>query len=148
MSQSSGFPHTEVAVALVIRRDQVLLVFNPRWGTFTLPMTKRRRWEDPHATEVREEPWVEAAARAAAECLGRTLKEEFRKVLDCEGHWQGDATGEVKQYHHQGFEVHVPPETGPVPGLIHEWLAPGDILDKGRRPISWTARYLIGEWRK
>lgn len=147
-NQNLSFPQTEVAVALIIRRDLLLTIFNPRWGSFTLPMTKPRRWADPSATRVREEPWIDAAARAAAECLGRTLTEELRLKLDLTQYWQGDATGEVKQYHHQLFEIQVPPDTQFMAGVVGEWLTPSEILDPNRRPISGTARYLVGEWRK
>jgi hypothetical protein len=34
----------DVAVTVITRGQQILAVYNPDWGDFTLPMTKRRVW--------------------------------------------------------------------------------------------------------
>jgi hypothetical protein len=73
-----GVPQVEVGVALVTNRnDEVLLIYNDRWGAFTLPMTKRRRGR------LTNEPLSWTAVRAAAEALEvpvRRVEEENSRL--------------------------------------------------------------------
>ena len=48
MTDKPDFPEVDVAVALIVRRERILTTYNPRWGAFTLPMSKRRSWNDPN----------------------------------------------------------------------------------------------------
>jgi hypothetical protein len=146
MAKASEFPTVEVAVALIAKGEQILAVYNPRWGSFTLPMTKRREWQDPEVPHARRhEDWVDAAARAGAEWLGRTCEPEF--VLDDPGGYQqSDRDGAWRRYHFQVFRVEVEGEPRLVEGAIAEWLTPVQILS--RRPISPTARYVIAKLKE
>jgi hypothetical protein len=91
-----------------------------------------------------EERWIEAAARAAAEWLGRTCEPEF---LDEFGEWQqSDRDGIWKRYNLQCFRVPVEDEPRLVAGAIAEWLTPADFLS--RLPISPTARHVIAKLKE
>ncbi len=138
----------DVSVALITWRKRVLTVFNPRWGAFTLPMTKRREWVARHARKSRrEESWEDAAIRAAAEALGRTFsaKAVTGPVLKLDGYAQSDSDGQVKTYHFQVFHIPLDTEIELLSGAVAEWLLPVELADPDREPISPTARHLVGK---
>jgi hypothetical protein len=134
-----------VAVTLLVQGGNLLAVYNPKWSAFTLPMTKRRQWRDPEFPQVREEEWVDAAARAVAEWLGRTITVAPVVVDDLGGFAQGDRDGVWKRYNFHVFRVALPAGAAPVAGAVWEWLTPAQMLDPNRRPISPTARYVVQE---
>lgn len=133
----------DVAAVLITQGSKVLLVYNEKWGSFTLPMTKRRVWDDPKIPVAhREESWNTAAARAAAEALGKTVTGlEF--LVDIPKYSQGDREGTWKRYHFQLFKLAVPKSAQLKPGTIGEWLTVEEIVDNGRGPISPTAIELV-----
>jgi hypothetical protein len=143
MSEQSEFPLVDVAVSLVTSGPRVLVAWNPKWGEFSLPMTKRRVWRDPRvAASHHAEDWNDAAARAAAECLGRTCEPEF--LLDVPGEYQqSDRDGAWKRYNFQVFQLTLADQPDLVPGVVAEWLSPKEVLNC--RPISPTARFVIGK---
>ena len=133
----------EVAAVLITQGSRVLVVYNAKWGSFSLPMTKRRKWDDPNIPVAhREESWTTAAARAAAESLGRTVTGlEF--LADVPRFGQGDRDGAWKRYHFQVFRLAVPAGTELRPGTVGEWLTVDELLDPARGPISPTAVELV-----
>jgi hypothetical protein len=141
MAKKPDFALLEVAVTLITEDQRILAVYNANWAAFTLPMTKRRAWRDPRAPkQLHAEEWLDAAARAAAEWLGRTCVPEF--VFDDKGDYQqSDRDGTWKRYHFQVFRLRLQEEPKLVNGAVTEWLTAAEFLD--RRPISNTARYLI-----
>jgi len=144
MANGPGFPQVEVAVAVITEDARILAVYNPLWSSFTLPMTKRRAWQDPDIGPAnRQEDWGDAAARAAAEWLGQTSTAAPQLLAEIPEYRQGDRDGVWKRYSFQVFQI--PPGThhGPRPGAISQWLTVNDWLDPNRRPISPTARDLI-----
>jgi hypothetical protein len=145
MSEPTDFPVVDVAVTLITRGGRVLAVYNPRWGAFTLPMTRRRDWHDPAvAASHHGEDWADAAARAAAEWLGRTC--DPKPLLDDPGGYQqSDRDGAWKRYHFQTFQVALADDPALAPGAVVEWLTPAELLSPTRRPISPTARHLIAQ---
>jgi hypothetical protein len=146
MAEKTDFPQLDVAVTLITWGERVLAVYNSRWGSFTLPMTKRRDWHDPNVAQSHHgEDWLDAAARAGAEWLGRTC--EPKPVLDELGEYQqSDRDGTWKRYHFRVFRVSVEGVPDLVPGAIAEWLTPAELL--GRRPVSPTARHVIAKLRE
>lgn len=145
--QVAGIPLLDVAVALIEAGERVLVVYNDEWKAFTLPMTKRRDWTDPGmpAAPERQEEWIEAAARAAAEWLGRTLMPQEiadPPIVNDSEYAQSDRDGTIKRYHFQIFEVKIDKGERLAPGAVVEWLTLEEIAT--RRPISPTTRYLIG----
>ena len=151
MADQPDVPTVDVAVALIRRGEQVLTIFNPRWSSFTLPMTKRRDWQDPRIPPAhRKEGWVDAAARAAGECFGRTFTTDPEFVADLPDWKQGDREGVWKRYNFQVFRISLSEDDGdsPCPGAIVEWLTPDEILDQQRRPISPSARHIIGKLKE
>lgn len=142
----TNFPRPELAVTIIAVEDsdRILTTFNPRWGSFTLPMTKRKSWIDPQAPAGnRQEDLVMTATRAAAEALGRTLDKAtlphaLLKEID---YRQSDSEGIWKVYSLYLFGLKVPQATGLAPGIIGEWLNPTGF--RNRDPISPTARYVI-----
>ena len=141
------WPLVDVVATLVCREDQILAVYNERWGAFTLPMSKRRRWKDPQtkAESEREEEWEDAAVRVAAEWLGQTTTEKPQFLLDLAEFQQSDRDEKWKRYHMQAFRLVVPHAVTASPGRVTEWLTAEQILDENRRPISATARYVVAE---
>jgi hypothetical protein len=139
-------PLVDVAVVVLRGEGRVLLVYNPQWSSFTLPMTKRRRWQDPRVPPAnREEAWVEAAARAVGECLGTTFTQPPGLLADLAEFHQGDRDGVWKRYHFQVFQLPLLTGQQHATGAVTEWLTPAEILDPERRPISPTARSLVQE---
>ncbi|NIY14611.1 MAG: hypothetical protein GWM98_06820 [Nitrospinaceae bacterium] len=140
-------PMVDVVASLVIAEGRILHVWNEKWGSFALPTTKRRSWEDPNAVKgsVREEDWEDACIRAAAEALGRTITEQPEEIGEIPEFQQSDRDGAWKRYRLRAyrFEFDSAPEVHPV--RIHEWLSVEQVLDDSRRPISPTARHVISE---
>ncbi len=143
MAKRQQFEEVDVAAVLIQQGDRFLSVYNPHWMTFSIPMTKRRIWNDPHIPPAhREEEWIDAAARAVAEHLGRTVTRlKLRK--DIAKFQQSDRDGVWKHYHIQVFTMPWMKGFALLPGHIAEWLTPAEFLDEKRRPISTTARRLL-----
>ena len=141
---TADFESTEVAVVLITRDEKILAVYNHKWRSFTLPMTKRLKWEDPdRASVVREEDWEDAAARAAAEWLQRILIGELEHLLDVEDYLQGDEDGRWQRYHFKVYRVVVGDSEKLPEGAIVTWLTADQFADPNYRPISTTARHII-----
>lgn len=137
----------DLAAVLVMKGDKILLAWNDKWGSFTLPMSKRREWKDPEAKEgsQRTEEWEEAAVRAAAEWMGRTITEKPEVILDMAEFQQSDRDASWKRYHVLAFEIAVGDDDEPAAGRLTEWLTADEIVDESRRPISPTARHIVAE---
>jgi hypothetical protein len=134
----------DVAVTLLTDGDRILVVWNPNWSVFTLPMTKRRVWQDPAIPPAhREESWLDAAARAAGEWLGCTFTTDPKLIAEFPEYQQSDRDGTWKRYRFQIFRMDLAPGDEIRPGAIAERLTKDEILDPNRRPISSTARNLI-----
>lgn len=150
---AAQFPEIEVGVAIIRHQGKVLLVYNPRWGAFTLPMSKRHERADPRLPDGRHvESYQSAAARAAAEVLGRTVPafpSEPAFVLPKFD--QSDSDGQWKRYCFQAFELELPADFDPqrpgslAPGAVVEFLTDVEVGDMSRMPISDTARDLIAQ---
>ena len=146
MSKTIDFPTPELAVTVISIEDtnKILTIFNPRWGSFTLPMTKRKKWIDPEVPAGnRHEDLVLSATRAAAEALGKTLPANsppqlLLKEID---YRQSDSEGVWKVYLLNIFGLRVPSGAVLTPDTTVEWLSPHDFA--AREPISPTARYVI-----
>jgi len=143
----SLLPLVDVAVTLITKGERILLVFNSKWGAFTLPMTKRRTWKDPASKEGAErvEEWDDAAIRAVAEWVGRTMTGEPEFLLDVAEFQQSDRDERWKRYHMQAYRLPLEDESEVGTGGGAEWLSPEEVLDEKRRPISATARYVVAE---
>ena len=149
MDAESEFPPIEAVTVLIKKGDQVLLVFNEKWSSFTLPMTKVRRWQDPNIPPAhREEQPVDAAARVVAECLGRTTLVDPKPVKGIgkiRGFRQGDRDGVWKRYSFHVFELVLNDDEVPWHGIRTEWLPLDEVLNVKRRAISPTAQDIIRE---
>lgn len=125
--------------------DKVLAVHNPKWGAFSIPMTKRRKWRDPAMRlGAKDEEWQAAAGRAAAEVLGRTLSVDKlpQPLHDILEYRQNDADGIWKLYDLHVFKMplHKPPASFGF-GIVAEWLTADQLHE--RVPVSSTVRYLL-----
>ena len=150
-TNARDFPTVEVAVTIISKRrsKRILAVFNPRWGSFTLPMTKRKYWEDPKAPAAnRPEDIVISAVRAGAEVLGTTFDHALLpKLLLREAHFhQSDSEGKWKRYDLHIFGLQVSAKTRFAPCTFVEWLTPADFA--AREPVSGTARFVIALLQK
>jgi hypothetical protein len=140
----SPLPTADVVVTVIYHEDKILLVFNPRWGAFTLPMTKLRQWPYGDApTPARVEDEADAAMRNVGECVGRTYAEAPRRlhedIIELD---QGDRESRSKRYQYRVFGMPMT-ATDLGPGVAGEWLRVDELLDERRRPISKTARSLV-----
>jgi 8-oxo-dGTP pyrophosphatase MutT (NUDIX family) len=135
-----GDAQVQVAVALVTNRnDHVLLIFNDRWGTFNLPMTKRRRGR------LANEPMSRAAVRAAAEALGvpvRRVEEEHSQLA---ARLQSGRQLSVKSYAYDVYHLEPHPDFAARVQIRqpHLWLSPHLILSGAYEPISESTRTIL-----
>jgi|SRR5581483_3583705 len=139
----------EVVATLLVQGKKILAVFNPRWGAFTFPMSRRKFFKD---SDVSEAPTPEeldrAAARVAAEVLGRSFPpDDFpTPLVEIKNFEQSDADGIWKLYTIHVFTLKLSDGVKLAPGVIAEWLTPRDL--KTREPVTRTARYILGELEK
>ena len=135
----------EVAVTMIACGERILTIHNPKWGAFTFPMTKRRKWSDPEMPlGAGDEAWRAAATRVAAEVLGRTLAQEEEPQLlhDTVELRQNDEEGIWKVYNLQIYKMRlleIPHSYGF--GVVVEWLTARQLQE--RVPISQTVRNVI-----
>ena len=137
-------PKVEVMAALILQGRNLLAVYNPRWGAFTFPMSKRKQFADDAGSKaVWPEDWKKAAARVAGEVLGRTfLPHEFPQALcEIKDYEQSDAEGVWKLYTIQVFGLKLPEGPLLAPGVVGEWLPVAEF--KTREPITRTARFIL-----
>jgi hypothetical protein len=159
MNTPAGSCPTVEAVATVLADGpRILAVFNPRWGGFTLPMSKRKQFRDSSISPaIRQEEWPTAAARVAAEILGRSfIPADFPQPLcEIKDFEQSDADGVWKLYTIQVFGLAVTGHVRLAPGVVAEWLRPEDFQQ--REPMTHTVRFVLGQmaeqgllppWRK
>jgi hypothetical protein len=139
-----AFQTVEVAVTVLAAGTRILAVFNPRWGSFTLPMTRRKKWQDPAmALGMREEDWSVSAARGGAEVLARTLGPQARpqQLMEIKEYRQSGEDGIWKVYQFRIFGLAIPKESKLAGTILTEWLTPAEFAD--HEPVSSTARYLV-----
>lgn len=138
------FEKVEISAVVIVRDRRILAVFNPAWGSFTLPMTKRRVLQGKKVpTAPAEETWEHAAARAYAEVIGKTVSRFAKVATHTPGLTQGDRTGEVKNYQIETFRCDLPSGIEPRSDVTTEWLTLDEWLDPQRMPISPTAVHIL-----
>jgi len=146
MGKRKGFSWVEVCAVLIKRDDKFLLGFNSEWGSFTLPMTKRRSWKGEDVPGFAEkEEWEHAAGRAASEFLDGTHTLPFEPNDDVPEWTQGDRDHEHKHYQFKVFTLNLPADVQVKADKKTTWLTMDEILDKRRWPISKTARHILRE---
>lgn len=134
----------DVAVTLILDGNALLLVYNEKWGAFTLPMTKRKRPEPPGSVDESDgEDWLDAAARPVVECLGRPSRPQ--RVLDDflpEGHFSRRRQTQAI-YRYKVFKVAFEKGDQVIAQAPTVWLTASEILKGELRPISPTAIDII-----
>lgn len=153
-------PTVFVAVSVITWGELILAVYNPKWGSFTLPMTKHRRLVDRKARVMRDEHWPTTAARAAAEWTGALFSSatassapglslvSLKHLLTTVRVIQGDRDGKVKAYNFRVYGLDFVTEPQLVPGSVTTWLTADRFLDENLCPISDTARLITGWLRE
>ena len=133
-------PSVHLAVSVLIADKKLLIDWNPRWGCFTLPMTKIRQWHNAggHVDPESETP-LSAAIRAAAEALRRPLSQSELPTTPEELELQPYShrsyrDGKWKRY---GRTVFVIRPADPIPAQDLAWVTPDEV--ETCRPISPTA---------
>lgn len=137
-------PTVEAVAVVIAQGSNILAVFNPRWGAFTLPMSKRKQFLDRTISEAaKPEEWDRAAARVAAEILGRSFtRKEFPKpICEIKDFEQSDADGVWKLYTIQVFGLKLSESVKLAPGIVAEWTPAADF--KVREPVTHTVRFII-----
>lgn len=147
MANQSPFPEVHVAVALVVRDGRLLVIWNPSWSCFTLPMTKvRRRFRVDGSPDADSETARVAAIRAAAEAVGRPLEPSLlpaaaeKLELQPYNHRSG-RDGQWKRYTREVFAFRVHDVTSPHGGAAHAWLTPDEA--RTLQPISPTVEEIV-----
>lgn len=145
MTQST----TDVAVTLIRNgKNEVLLVYSEKWGSYTLPMTKRRQPSLGDAESAGEaEDWLDAAARNVVECLGRpAIPVPVLKTPVPESHFS-KREQITKNYQFHVFEERFREGAAGADRVVaktpYVWVAPDQILKRLIRPLSHTAHDLI-----
>ncbi len=141
---AGGCPNVEAVATVLANGRKLLAVFNPRWGGFTLPMSKRKQFRDRSVCEAaRAEEWPTAAARVAAEVLGRSFAPaDFPRALtEIKDFEQSDADGIWKLYSIRVFGLAVSDNVRLAPGVVAEWLEPEEF--QVREPMTRTVRFLL-----
>jgi hypothetical protein len=140
-------PKVEVAVAMIACGKKILAVHDAKWGAFSIPMTKRRKWRNPAMKlGAKDEEWQAAASRAAAEVLGRALAPRelpvpLHEILEPR---QNDADGIWKLYDLHIFKMLLPkPPVLLGFGIVAEWLTADQLRECD--PVSSTVRYILKE---
>ena len=134
----------EVAAVVIVRDRKILAVYNDKWGSFTLPMTKRRMWKEM-GVRMENEEWDHAATRAAAEWLAKTFLGAPAFCIDAPEWEQGDRDGRVKRYSFKVYELILDEDQELIHGAHAEWLTPKEFFQKDRQPVSPTAKTLLKE---
>ena len=137
-------PNVEVVATLLLQSDKLLSIFNPRWGAFTFPMSKRRFFMDTIVSETATpEKLNRAAARVAAEVLGRSFQpDEFpTPLLEIKNFEQSDVDGIWKLYTIHVFTLKLSEGVCFAPGLVAEWRTPKEL--DTREPVTRTARFIL-----
>jgi hypothetical protein len=137
-------PSVEVVATLMMQGDKILSIFNPRWGAFTFPMSKRKFFKDAVMSEAATpEKLNRAAARVAAEVLGRSFEpNEFpAPLLEIKDYEQSDADGLWKLYTIHIFTLKLPESVNVAPGLVAEWRTAKEL--ETREPVTHTARFIL-----
>jgi hypothetical protein len=134
--------HVDVAVALITDLNHhVLLILNKEWGSFTLPMTERRRDLDVN------EPPTRAALRAAVEALGVPVRvvEVHRGPKPMLGRLSSGRQLADKFYAYSVFHIEPHPDFADQLAIRrpHLWLSPHRVLSGMYQPISESARYIL-----
>ena len=139
------YPLVEAAVVLITDRDgRYLLDFNDSWSSFTFPTTKLHD-VPTMAPGVPTKPEAQpvAAARAAAEVLGRPIDPKALKPLTIEvpPYAQSGRDGDWKRYTFRLFTLKVTGEPKPLPGHAAVWLTRSEL--ESLEPISPTVRTIL-----
>jgi len=142
-------PTTDVAVTLIRNsKNEVLLVYSEKWGSYTLPMTKRRQPAPGDIESVREaEDWLDAGARNVVECLGRpAMPTPVLKTPVPESHFS-KRDHVTKDYLFHVFEERFRDGDAGADCVtaqtLYVWVTPEQILKRQIRPLSHSARDLI-----
>jgi ADP-ribose pyrophosphatase YjhB (NUDIX family) len=131
----------QVALAVISdAQERHLWVWNDKWGSFALPMSKLRR--GPHGREAPER----AALRAGAEALGvpvRVTPGTLRLPFAKEGF--SERLRAVRPYAYQVFGVEPHPDFADraVPRTPHLWLTAAQALEGGYEPLSDASRDVL-----
>jgi ADP-ribose pyrophosphatase YjhB (NUDIX family) len=143
---ADALQHVDVSVVLLEQDGRFLVVWNDKWGSFGLPMTKRRTMVDPDLPDTeQEETWVDAAIRAAAECLGRTLTQEPRDILSIPQFERSQRDARWKRYSYHVFLLKLEGQDLLAGGKVTQWLTMEELGNLRRRPISETVRQIVAE---
>ncbi len=147
MSNPTPYPLVDVAAVLILDATgkKLLVDYNPRWGGFSLPMTKLGAVPAavPQGASA-PEPADRAAVRAASEVLGRPIAPADRPVRlnhDVPPYHQSGNDGEWKRYHYHLFALKAAFTPQPLPGHVAVWLTPDELAS--HEPVSPTARHVL-----
>ena len=147
--QQCKCPNVEAVATVIAQGSKILAVFNPRWGGFTLPISKRKTFRDSVMdSPAKPEDWPKSAARVAAEVLGRSFGpgELPRLLCEIKDYEQSDADGVWKLYTIQVFGLKVAGDVRLAPGVSVEWLGSEDF--QTREPMTRTARFILARLKE
>src|SRR5688572_19902230 len=105
------FPQIETSVVLIERAGKILAEYNPKWQSFSLPVSKLRR-RLGCGEPTRETP-LDAAIRAAARAMGRPLSpSRLPEPVPLDGaeaaYLRSGRDQQTKRYTYHLFTLHAP----------------------------------------
>ena len=144
MSDAGTFPVIQVAVTIVQRADFYLVEYNPKWESFSLPMSRQRRVMTA-GVAVTETPET-AAVRAAAKVLGRPLNAaQFPRLVPLRSPYarlRSGRDGKTKDYRYSVFAMRVSdPVVRHSLGWHTLWMRPEDLAT--HIPVSESVKLLL-----
>ena len=131
-----------IAVAYVVdKQGRLLLTWNAKWGSFTLPMTK------VHTDQPAETP-EQAAVRAAAEVLGVPTRVVPGKAAKySRGLQNSSRDGDMKDYQYNVVPVEAHPDFASQNSSNQPilWAAIEKLQDGEYQPVSKSVEALLRE---
>ena len=130
-----------IAVAYVVdTQGRLLLIWNEKWGAFTLPMSKLQSDQPSETPE-------QAAIRAAAEVLGvPTRVVQGKEAKFARGLQKSPRDGDIKDYQYNVVKVEAHPDfASQVNGKPLVWAAIDKLQDAEYQPVSKSVQAILRE---
>jgi 8-oxo-dGTP pyrophosphatase MutT (NUDIX family) len=144
---NSDFPIVDASVALILDdvKQKFLWTWNPRWRSFSLPVSRLRPWNGIRGAHMAAAA-QEAAERAAAEAIGVPVVVHhacrLNPILERSGR-----DGRLKSFTYEAFRASAHEEFAgrTSPQLSQIWLAGHEALSGDFRPLAPTSVEVISQ---
>ena len=148
LDEHAAIPEVRLAAVAITRGPEFFTVFNPKWGAFTLPMTKRRVWTDPEvpAADHEEDPLHAASARRPRRWDGPSPPSSSPgpvELVELQPFQQSDRDGVWKLFRFDVFRMELPGGVTRAGGRSapSAWLTLDHL--RSHQPVSPTAVRIV-----